>query len=66
MEGVRICQISRDDVPNFGFAPNAPTAAVADLFLKCGCGIVVVTESERGERRLRPAGAIRSGCRGCV
>jgi len=56
LEGVRICQISRDDVPNFGFAPDAPAAAVAELFLKRGCSIVVVTESERGERAFDQGG----------
>ena len=56
LEGVRICQVSRDDVPNFGFTPNAPAAAVAELFLKRGCGIVVVTESERGERAFDQGG----------
>jgi hypothetical protein len=37
-------------VRNFGFSPDAPAAAVAELLFTRGCETVIVTDSERGER----------------
>jgi sugar/nucleoside kinase (ribokinase family) len=49
LHDVRLVQVSRDDFPNFGAAPNAPAAALAQVFLDTGCEAVVVTDSANGE-----------------
>lgn len=56
LQGVRMVQISRDDVRNFGLPSDVPAAAVAELFLGLGCDVAVVTESEAGERAFGQGG----------
>jgi sugar/nucleoside kinase (ribokinase family) len=48
LRGVRLVQVSRDDFPHFGFAPDAPAAALAEALLERGTEYVVITDSGNG------------------
>jgi sugar/nucleoside kinase (ribokinase family) len=56
LHGVRIVQVSRDDVSNFGLSHDVPAYEVAEVLLRLGCEVVVVTESERGQRAFDQGG----------
>jgi ribokinase len=48
LRGVRMLQVSQNDAPNFGLAPQAPAGALADMLLARGADVVVVTAGARG------------------